>query len=210
MTNSTAITTTEQNGETDNYLDDLFSDLEPIAPFEIKKDEIANNLLALMVFAQKNRSMLASDLGWKKSRMTSVLSGKGNPTIKTIWEFSSKLGYDFDVIFRHLNEKRPSQPWQMAAKSSISLDHSGFKNAEPYQVADGLMIEVQTAKQVAFDLLKGTQKSHYFSVTIPNAPRQMKTVSLDAERLVPLSQEQVRLPLNDKAMIEEMRYEYSR
>lgn len=167
MTNSTALVTTNQNHDQDDFLE-IFSDLPPIEPFDVKKDFLGAQMAALMTFSGKSRADLVSDLGWKKSRISSVLSGKCNLTIKTIWEFTSYFGLDFDVIFRTSDEQRPNQPWQKSVEK-ISVKVARRQISDEFSKMPTIpVIEIQTANEVAKDLLTGNHKSYYFSVSITN------------------------------------------
>lgn len=165
MTISTALVTTSQPlGE-----DDMFADLEPISAIDVKKDYLATQLAALMSFCEKNRSELAHGLGWKKSRVTRVLSGKENLTVKTMWEFSSYLGFDFDVVFRHYDDRRPKQPWQIEQRgvASIPTARTQISDEHSHRIPS-LVINIQQAHEVAHDLLTGNHKNIYFSICNSN------------------------------------------
>lgn len=157
---------------TDDF--DMFSDLLPLDPFEIKKDEVATQLAALMSFAKKNRSAVASSLSWGKSRMTSVLSGKANPTIKTIYEFCGSLGFDFDLVFRSPTEDRPEQPWQKAILGEILP-----ATTQPeylYTDFPSVTVRLQTASEVAVDFFNGNNSELYLSLDI--ASNQSNSVGM--------------------------------
>ncbi len=93
--------------------DDMFADLPPIDPFEIKKQRIASHITALIVSSGKSRTQIADEIGIHKSVMSRVLSGKNNSKIGTIWQIASHLGYDFDVVFHSDTEQVPAQPWNI-------------------------------------------------------------------------------------------------
>lgn len=150
MTNFTALATTNQNDVQDNCFD-AFSDIGPVDQFDLKKDHLGAQMGALMAFSGKNRSELMEILGWKKSRVSNVLSGKCNLTIKTVWEFASSLGFDFDVVFHASGDSPQIQPWQIAQRE---VTWASYLPA----------IEIQTAHQVARDLLGGSYKNFYLSL----------------------------------------------
>lgn len=133
---------------------DMFGDLAPLDPFEIKKEEIAAQMSALLVFAGKTRSNLGDRLGWKKSRVTHVLSGASNPTLRTVWEFAASLGYDVDLIFRLPHQARVRQPWQQFHK----LEPAVSSSAQP-----SVYFTAQTPAEVISDLKAGRGKSVYLS-----------------------------------------------
>ena len=141
----------------DDDLPDMFADLPSQDPFEVKRDHVAVDLAALLVYSGKSRTQAAQILNWPKSRVTTFLSGKGNPTVKSIYEFCSKLGFDFDLVFRLPNELPKVQPWECAHTAvldavSVTLPHPDF------------VLKVQTAEQVVDDYLVGAGKSVYLSV----------------------------------------------
>ena len=161
MTTSTALVTT---GRPQQIEEDMFSDLEPISAVEVKKDYLAAQMAALMSYCEKNRSEMAHGLGWKKSRVTRVLSGKENLTVKSIWEFSSYLGYDFDVVFHGPNEQRPNQPWHVEQRGLLNVQTIGVQMHGIHdQHIPRLTIEIQRPREVAQDLITGNHKRFYFS-----------------------------------------------
>lgn len=151
MTNSMVVNKSQLQSD-----EDMFSDLEPLSAFEIKKDSVATQLAALMVHCGKNRSEMAEELGWKKSRVTRILSGHGNLTIKTVCEFSTHLGYDFDVVFHGYDERRPRQPWQIQRTETTNLPRESLRVLN-------LPIETQSAQEVFVDLLAGKGRENYLS-----------------------------------------------
>lgn len=153
----TKIQATEGKG---SRWEDIFSSLPPIDKFEHKKDEIATELAALMSFCQKSRSLMADDLGWKKSRISKVLSGNGNSTVRTIWEFCGVLGYEFDVIFRTKSEKKVKQPWQKVDAPMV-VDQKYPSPRYPFA------FRVQERQEVAKDLRDGTGAAFYIHIVAP-------------------------------------------
>ncbi len=152
MTNSKSVVATKPR----KTAEEMFGGLEPLTAFEVKKDAVATQLTALMLHSRKTRSDMAEELGWQKSRITKVLSGNNNLTIKTICEFSGLLGYDFDVIFHGPDEPRPKQPWQIQRKEETNLPVESLRTLN-------LPIVMQSAGEVAVDLITGKAKESYFS-----------------------------------------------
>lgn len=142
--------------------EDMFVDLPDMDLFELKKDQLATQLAALMSFAKKNRTSMADRLGWKKSRVTRVLSGSGNPTIKTIWEFCDALDYDFDVVFRSIGELPPKQPWQKVHQvGAVPTDDVRYDDVE---YLSEIRVTAHAPMQVAMDVFNGTYQPIYFSL----------------------------------------------
>lgn len=142
-----------ENG--DGEFCDMFADLPAQDPYDIKKDHIAAELTALMVHSKKTRSEMATGLGWPRSRVTSVLSGKANLTVKTVYEFCSMLGYDVDLIYRRHNLMPSLQPWQSEVEIS---SFKSVKNALP------ISVRIQTAQEVARDISRGASQTFYLSL----------------------------------------------
>ena len=80
--------------------------------FELKKLEVGSELSGLLGYVGTSQSTLAAALGWSNSRVSKVLSGSENLTLKTINEVCGAIGYTYHVTFCSLaNKRRPSQPW---------------------------------------------------------------------------------------------------
>jgi transcriptional regulator with XRE-family HTH domain len=79
------------------------------------KIDVSVMLCSLLEKADISRGQLAEKLGWKPSRVTRVLSGDENLTLKTIFEVCHAAGMTYDVVVRKINEHQVLQPWQKAA-----------------------------------------------------------------------------------------------
>lgn len=127
----------------------------------IKMEQIASHLVGLLRHRKISRAELAKDLGWSKGRVTKVLSGDENLTIKTITTITSKLGYDFDIIFHNKNYEKPKQPWQIDREKittgQIAI-HQSTNNPN-------VVLELQTGDQVVNAVLAGKEKDFYVSIT---------------------------------------------
>lgn len=146
--------------ESDCSFDDLFADLPALDPFEVKKEYLATDLAALLVHSGITRSVACEKLGWHKSALTRVLSGKGNPTVKTIWNLAQLAGYDFDLVFRRPEQQVAPQPWTcLSALTNVE----NFNNRS----FEFFVLKVQTPEQVKSDMRNGTMSSMYFSVDVP-------------------------------------------
>ena len=76
--------------------------------FELKAQDIAVKLASAVAQSGMTQKELADKLGWKTSRMSKVLHGASNLTLKTMFQVCEALGIDFDVHFggkHHLNEQ---------------------------------------------------------------------------------------------------------
>lgn len=127
----------------------LQSDFTEDELVEIKKDEIATDLICLMNQAKLKRSQLSEHLNMPKSRITKILSGRENLTVKTIFLYARRLGFDFDVIFRHHTTPRNLQPWQL---TKIHHQTDNFLNQN---------FTIKTKFQVEKDIRNGTGSRLY-------------------------------------------------
>ncbi|MDN5638164.1 MAG: helix-turn-helix domain-containing protein [Staphylococcus equorum] len=129
----------------------------------IKMEQVASHLVGLLRHQNISRSELAKDLGWSKSRVTKVLSGDENLTIKTMTMITQKLGYDFDIIFHNKNYEKPKQPWQIDREKITTHQIA----AQPSQSRPEIFLELQTGEQVVNAVLAGREKEYYVSITSP-------------------------------------------
>ncbi|MEG8983054.1 helix-turn-helix transcriptional regulator, partial [Acinetobacter baumannii] len=143
----------------------------------VKMEQVASHLVGLLRHSNMTRSEIALQLGWKKSRVTKVLSGEENLTIKTISKISRLLGYDFDVIFHNKNYERPKQPWQIdRERKKAHLVEKSHRNKTTF------LFDLQTGQQVVEDVLSGNEKEFYISV---NSSRYNngKTINIVAQEV---------------------------
>ena len=152
----------------ESELDDMFADLPPLDLFDLKKTEVATHLSALMSCTGNTRSSVAASLRWKKSRITQVLSGNGNPTIKTIFEFCSAIGYDFDIAFRKAAAPRVSQPWQNIERASVE--------PQPAYIPP-IRLTLQYSAEVERDVLFGRTAPAYIRIDADDIHRNTHDVS---------------------------------
>ena len=189
MTGSTSVYAIQQDLPSEKDFHDLFAELDELEPFDIKKEELAAQLAALLSYTNKTRSEFAVSSGWKKSRVTNVLNGRGNLTFKTMWEFARCLGYEADLNFRRPNEAPAKQPWRRIKEE---VQYLSSKDTQPCYV-----IHLQTAHEVARDMKEGNHKDYYFS--IPTTPCIQKQ-SAQPETLNPIDFFRAPLTLTTKAI----------
>lgn len=87
---------------------------------QAKLVEVSVTLCALMEHEGVSRAELAKRLNWIPSRITKVLSGEDNLTLKTLVKVLRALEYDFDVVMRRSGDARAKQPWE---KSGLVLKY---------------------------------------------------------------------------------------
>lgn len=139
----------------------------------IKMEQVASHLVGLLRHCNMSRSELARELGWKKSRVTRVLSGDENLTIKTITTITHKLGYDFDVIFHNKNYEKPKQPWRIDRDRLAPHVFTREPRLEGFQV----ILELQTGDEVVGDVLAGKERKYYVSANPSFLSSQQNIVS---------------------------------
>lgn len=169
--------------EKEEHFHDLFAELDQLDPFDVKKEELAAQLAALLSHADLTRSEFAVISGWKKSRVTNVLSGDANPTFKTLWEFARCLGYEADLNFRTPNAVSAKQPWQL----NQLIYHAHYVDNNNQKTS---YITVQTAQEVITDFKNGTHESFYYCIKpklkdITHAWNKLET--LNSSSIPPLS-----------------------
>lgn len=91
------------NTEFSELFDSLWEDEN--TQFEAKAQDVAIALAYAVEKAGLSRAELAKKLGWKPSRITKVLTGSSNLTLKTMFEVSRAIGLEFDVVLRKANER---------------------------------------------------------------------------------------------------------
>jgi len=158
MTSSISTYEIQDTHHFDDDFHDLFTELDQLEPFDIKKEELAAQLAALLSYSNETRSEFSRISGWKKSRVSNVLNGRGNPTFKTLWEFSRYLGYEADLIFRLPNKAHAKQPWSITRQE---IQNSYVPSSQYWHIN----IDVQSAAEVAIDMLSGNHKTYYLSIS---------------------------------------------
>lgn len=127
----------------------------------VKMEQVASHLIGLLRHHKISRSELAQRLGWSKGRVTKVLSGDVNLTIKTITTITHELGYDFDIVFHNKNYERPKQPWQIDRDKTMPNAVLSHRNIEKVNV----VFQIETGDQVVEAVLAGKEKDLYVSIS---------------------------------------------
>ena len=65
--------------------------------FELKAQEVAVSLASAVVDSGITQKALADKLGWKTSRVSKVLHGGSNLTLKTLFDVCEALNIEFDI-----------------------------------------------------------------------------------------------------------------
>lgn len=135
----------------------LFDFIDELEPEDIQKEVVAADLSMLLVHANCSRSQLATNLDYTKSRISRILSGNENLTLKTLTKVADALGYTFDVIFYNEKYDQPKQPWHIDRLSKSVC-------AEPVYSDSSFEFKVQESRDVFEDLMKGNDADAYISI----------------------------------------------
>ncbi|WP_228291804.1 helix-turn-helix domain-containing protein [Acinetobacter towneri] len=145
----------------------------------VKMEQVASHLVGLLRHQKISRSELAQKLGWSKGRVTKVLSGDVNLTIKTITTITSELGYDFDIVFHNKKYERPKQPWQIDRGKAMSVPVLSQQMPDKMQV----VLQIETGDQVVESVLAGKEKPLYISVS--NLSEILQPSSIPVAKQIP-------------------------
>lgn len=135
----------------------MFGCMHDIDMSVMQMESIATDLVFLLKHSGLSRSELATKLGWSKSRVTKVLSGDENLTVRTITSVAECLGYAFDVVFYNENYDQPKQPWHID-KLNKSI------RAEPIHSKPQFEFKLKNSKDVFNDLMEGNDADAYISI----------------------------------------------
>lgn len=139
-----------------------FFDFSDVDPFFTKKNAVANELLALISHENISRKQLCESLDWAPSRLSKVLSGEQNITVKTITAISLALGYDFSIYFHKIHKKEMVQPWEKTSYISNISQVNTISEIKKYNIN----VHIQSKEDVMMDLLLGRGKESYLSVSV--------------------------------------------
>jgi len=85
---------------------------DPEFKLKLKAQDTAVALARAVAESGMSQADLAKTLDWKPSRVSRVLHGDSNLTLRTILEVAQACDLDFDVILRRAGEARAAQPWE--------------------------------------------------------------------------------------------------
>ena len=88
---------------------------DPDFKLKLKAQDTAVTLARAVAGSGLSQADLAKALDWKPSRVSRVLHGDSNLTLRTIMEVAEACDLDFDVILRRPGEPRAAQPWEQGA-----------------------------------------------------------------------------------------------
>ncbi len=74
--------------------------------FELKAQEVAVGLASAFAQNGMTQKELADQLGWKTSRVSKVLHGASNLTLKTLFEVCEALNIEFNIDFDRIGTRQ--------------------------------------------------------------------------------------------------------
>lgn len=89
--------------------------------FEIRAQSVSVDLVRAISEQGLTQSQMAERLGWKPSRVSRVLHSAPNVTLRTLNDFATALGLEFDVVYRRPDQRRAPQPWETQAMLDDAL-----------------------------------------------------------------------------------------
>lgn len=138
---------------------------------EIQMELVASDLTLLLRHSGLKRADLATKLGVRKSRVTRILSGDENLTIKSITSIAEALDYTFDVVFYNKNYPKPKQPWLIEREKTVKAKLEGKINSF-----------------YDFDLRLSLSKNKSRAInTIPNSSFSTKVIDINEDKWIEIS-----------------------
>lgn len=154
----------------------MFGDIYDIDMSVMQMENVASDLVFLLKHSGLSRSNLANKLGWNKSRVTKVLSGDENLTIKTITSVAESLGYGFDVVFYNEKYEQPKQPWHIDKLTKALI-------TESVESKQHMAFKVQGSNEVFNDLMAGKDADYYISFN--NSPNDNTAILKQSTKNIP-------------------------
>ncbi|MFY3861055.1 helix-turn-helix domain-containing protein [Achromobacter xylosoxidans] len=118
--------------------------------FDVRAERLCVDLIRALQHQDMTQSDLASVLNWTKSRVSNVLHGHTNLTLKTLHALVTAMNLDFDIVFRSKGEAACRQPWHEREaetyKSSVAAVHA--LEAKMRQQLNECSMLLASAKQV--------------------------------------------------------------
>lgn len=131
---------------------------DPDFKAKLKAQDTAVTLARAVAESGLSQADLAKTLDWKPSRVSRVLHGDSNLTLRTILEIAQACDLDFDVILRRPGDSRAAQPWEQGAISENNRSfyedtrHTLLRAHEMLQTAEAINSRVwRTARTPTFN-----------------------------------------------------------
>ena len=139
---------------------------DPEFKLKLKAQDTAVTLARAVAESGLSQADLAKALDWKPSRVSRVLHGDSNLTLRTIMEVAEACDLNFDVILRRPGEPRAAQPWEQGAIQEDGRDNRQGREKETG--ATGQEIEDMGCPQES-------KRRQLFSPTPAHIPRRNET-----------------------------------
>ncbi|MBW8076522.1 MAG: hypothetical protein GJU76_00240 [Gallionella sp.] len=106
----------EQKAQAGQAAANLISELhrDPAYRAALRRGRVASNLAVLVAGSGLSRSKVAERAKMKLPQLTRALGDEPNLTLDTISRICEAAGFDFDVVFRKVGERRALQPWEQS------------------------------------------------------------------------------------------------
>jgi len=131
ISNSLMDCTNLEDDFSDNHLfcldDDLFENTDIVSRFEYDKMSWGAALCSVVAHKKKTRSEVAALLGVSRGRVSKILSGEENLTLKTISAITEALGLGVELSFINENNIKASQPWALGV-TDVSIRAHQFND----------------------------------------------------------------------------------
>ncbi|GAB3445395.1 helix-turn-helix transcriptional regulator [Massilia solisilvae] len=80
--------------------------------FDLKAQSVAIDLAQAAAEMGISQKELAERMKWSTARVSKVLHGSTNLTLRTLVQLAAALNLDFDIIYRNQKDCRAPQPWE--------------------------------------------------------------------------------------------------
>jgi len=148
--------------------------------FEQKAQKVAVDLVKMVAQSNFSQAELAEKLGWKASRVSKVLHGATNMTLKTLCVITEALDMDFDVIFRSSSCNVQAQNWEnrnqllqrikdMHVESEKNLNQSRANLDKTQDCLDESHVILQTVKDInrrTWQASRATRETYNHSMSV--------------------------------------------
>jgi transcriptional regulator with XRE-family HTH domain len=144
--------------------------------FEIKAQSVAVDLARATAELGFTQAQLAERLNWSPSRVSRILHGATNITLRTLHELASALDLDFDIIYRKTNCARFPQPWE----TKVILDNAAAVFERVEKLHDHAQ-ENLTRSQAILDTASALNRRSWHLVKSTKPTKQLVQFELAAQ-----------------------------
>ncbi|NNH20918.1 Predicted transcription regulator containing HTH domain [Bordetella trematum] len=137
--------------------------------FDVRAERLCVDLIRALHHQDMTQSDLASILDWTKGRVSKVLHGHTNLTLRTLHTLVTAMNLDFDIVFRSKEDAACRQPWHEREadtyKTRVAAVHA-MEATMRQKLAECSML-LASAKQVnqaawrRTDVQQAAKKTHF-------------------------------------------------